>query len=96
MVVDGDKVDVERSKVICEDECNGEAEDLELGAEEEDCKFYIVDSFSVLNGKGTIKRAMVILKPCDQTDKCTEAFPETGVKGFCSKFLSNCHLQTCK
>merc|ERR1711971_815192 len=23
--------------------------------------------------------------PCDQTEKCREAFPETGVKGFCSK-----------
>jgi len=83
MVLDGEKVDVERSKVICEPECSGDAEDVEL--EENGTNFYIVDAFPVLHGKGTIQGAIVILNPCDQTEKCTEAFLETGVKGFCSK-----------
>jgi len=87
MALDGEgkKVDVKRSKVICEDECNGKAEDLELEADEDCSNFYIVDAFSVSNGKGTIERAMVVLKPCDQTARCTDGFPGSSVKGFCSK-----------
>merc|ERR1719369_2754271 len=59
MVLDGEKVDVERSKVICEDECSGDAEDVEL--EEDDTNFYIIDAFSVLHGKGTIEKQMLSL-----------------------------------
>ena len=91
MVSDKDEVEVEKSKVTCTEldgteGCSGEAEDVELG-EENDCKFYIVDAFTVSSGEGTITGASVEFKPCKQNTKCKGAFDfhETGMNGLCSR-----------
>merc|ERR1712137_150706 len=54
------EVDVEKSRLLCKEECTGTgAAEVELD-DEESHLVYIIDSFAVENGRGTIQNAMVI------------------------------------
>ena len=56
------EVDVEKSRLLCKEECTGtSAAEVELD-DKESHLLYIIDTFTVVEGRGTIQSAMVIRK----------------------------------